>query len=165
LIRRHKAIIMAALVVKPSRIHPLKGLTSDEIKYAAAILTKIQQAKSRDSARSVRFQHITLSEPPKALLLPYLDAENAGVTLSKRPWVPRCARITWSQLNERRDCETIVSLDTELEVAHLDAKAPQHHGLDRYGSMYSEIRHHGLIQHTETRSLLQTLPFSVTPRS
>jgi len=123
---------MAAVTDKLARVHPLKGLTADEIKRAGDILVKIQKTKLEDADRVVRFQHITLSEPPKALLLPYLDAENSLVKLSERPWVPRCAKITWSHVRERQDCETIVSLDTESEVAHLDATVTQHNGLDRY---------------------------------
>jgi primary-amine oxidase len=123
---------MATPTAKPARVHPLRGLTAGEIRLAAAILTKIQQAKSGEAPRTVRFQHITLSEPPKSLLMPYLDAESAGIESSKRPWVPRCARITWAQVHERQDCESIVSLDTELEVAHTDTKVSQHNGLDKY---------------------------------
>lgn len=122
---------MAAVVSKPARVHPLRGLMPEEIKNAAAILMKILQAKAADAFKKIRFQHITLSEPPKALLMPYLDAESAGLEASNRPWVPRCARITWSHAHKRQDCETIISLDTELEVAHIDAKGAQHNGLDR----------------------------------
>lgn len=113
------------------RVHPLRDLSPEEIKHAAVILRKIQQAKAGGVAPEFRFQHITLSEPPKALLLPYLDAESSGVKESDRPWVPRCAKITWSMVRERKDCETTISLDTESEVAHIDAKAAQHNGLDR----------------------------------
>ena len=123
---------MAIATDKLIRVHPLKGLTADEIKRAGEILVKIQKTKSKDAVRAVRFQHITLSEPPKALLMPYLDAENSRVEHSKRPWVPRCAKITWSHVLERQDCETIVSLDTESEVAHINARITQHNGLDRY---------------------------------
>ena len=122
---------MAALISKTARVHPLRGLTPEEIKHAAAILIKLQQAKAADAFKMVRFKHITLSEPPKALLMPYLDAESAGLEASDRPWVPRCARITWSHAHKRQDCESAVSLDTELEVAHIDAKGAQHNGLDR----------------------------------
>jgi primary-amine oxidase len=113
------------------RRHPLKGLTPDETRLAAAILKKAIQEKEGGSSDNIRFQHITLDEPPKALLLPYLDAESAGVEPSKRPWVPRCARITWSHVHERQDSETVVSLDTDAKVVtHVDYKAPQHNGLD-----------------------------------
>ncbi|EXJ76256.1 uncharacterized protein A1O5_00764 [Cladophialophora psammophila CBS 110553] len=113
------------------RRHPLRGLTPDEMKHAAAVLKKTLQQNAGGSTDNIRFQHITLDEPPKALLLPYLDAESAGVEPLKRPWVPRCARITWSHVHERQDCETVVSLDTEAEVTHIDHQAPQHNGLDR----------------------------------
>jgi hypothetical protein len=156
---------MAALTVKLARIHPLRGLTADEIQHAGAILTKIQKAKSGDASRTVRFQHITLSEPPKALLMPYLDAENSLVEPSNRPWVPRCAKITWSQVHDRRDCESIVSLDTESEVAHIDAKVTQHNGLDRYVPSHGQLCRRALMERTEMRSSLQPSPFSPTPRS
>lgn len=123
---------MAKMAATTTRIHPLKALTPEEMKHAAAVLTTIQKGNSGDASAMVRFQHITLNEPPKALLMPYLDAENAGVQASDRPWVPRCAKITWSQVDKRQDCETIISLDNEVEVAHIDTKGAQHNGLDRY---------------------------------
>jgi primary-amine oxidase len=60
-------------------LHPLDPLTGEEITAAAKLL---RQAFGQ---RRIRFQQIEYSEPAKAELIPYLDAERRGETLPPAP--------------------------------------------------------------------------------
>ena len=52
---------------------------------------------------------ITLREPPKAALLPYLEAERLGEALPKRP--PREAKIQFFRESSNYFFETVIDLD------------------------------------------------------
>ena len=54
-------------------IHPLSPLTAFEIKSAASLVRALYP-----SGTSFQFKAITLEEPEKARLVPYLDAEHSG---------------------------------------------------------------------------------------
>lgn len=53
--------------------HPLSPLTSSEIINAAQLVRTLYPA-----CTSLHYKAITLSEPPKAQLVPYLEAEHTG---------------------------------------------------------------------------------------
>lgn len=91
------------------------------------------------SSSDIRFKNISLHEPPKKFLLPYLDAEAAGVPLSQRPYVPRCLEVIWSAENERIARESVISLDAGIEVFRLKPAAGQHSSFDRYGIEVSSV--------------------------
>jgi len=55
--------------------HPIGPLTAQEIAQSAALLRAFWPAKT-----NLQFKTITLLEPAKTLLLPYLQAERAGQT-------------------------------------------------------------------------------------
>ena len=120
-----------------ARPHPLHSITSTEIAKAAALLKSI--LSKRDAVEGItsklRFKNISIQEPPKALLLPYLDAEAAGVPIDQRPFVPRCVAVVWSSNNERNVVESVVSLDAGCEVDQTRATYGQHSSIDRYGSL------------------------------
>jgi primary-amine oxidase len=113
--------------------HPLHIITDDEISRASAIVTRLvqEQDKANGTKTHIRFKNISLHEPPKALLLPYLDAEAAGRPLSERPFVPRCVDVIWSSENERKITESIVSMDSNAEVGRMHASYGQHGSIDR----------------------------------
>lgn len=113
-----------------ARPHPLHSITASEISHAAWILTKILKDKNGPEFR-FRFKNISISEPPKALLLPYLNAEAAGTPPQLRPYVPRCVDLVWTYDNERNLCESKVSLETQEEVRRVVALPGQHSPLDR----------------------------------
>lgn len=115
-----------------SRPHPLSLLTADEITAASALLRSLIAKQEPSLLPTLRFKSISLSEPPKALLLPYLTAEaNPSIPPSARPFVPRCISIIWSALNERRVAESVLSLDTGLEVHREIPRKAQHGANDR----------------------------------
>ncbi|KGO38825.1 Copper amine oxidase, N2-terminal [Penicillium expansum] len=97
-----------------SRQHPLQNVTASEIRRATAVVQGC--AKARGSLKSIRFKYITLHEPPKALLMPYLDAESDGVPVDSRPFVPRLVAALYTDENTGEAFESIVSLDSETEV-------------------------------------------------
>lgn len=112
-----------------TRPHPLSILTDTELSAASAILKKLVAAQEPDL--NIRFKSISLAEPPKSLLLPYLDAEAAGVSAEALPYVPRCVSCIWSANNERRVTESVVDLTTGLEVSRSQAEKGQHGSNDR----------------------------------
>jgi primary-amine oxidase len=113
--------------------HPLHIITDDEISRASAIVTRLVQGqdKANGTKTHIHFKNISLHEPPKALLLPYLDAEAAGRLFSERPFVPRCVDVIWSSENERKITESIVSMDSNTEVGRIHAAYGQHGSIDR----------------------------------
>ena len=72
--------------------HPLQLLSDAEIHSASNILLNHVRKEDEKSGRvtKVDFKNISIHDPPKALLLPHLDAEAAGIALDQRPFVPRC---------------------------------------------------------------------------
>ena len=56
--------------------HPLCPITATEIKRSADLVRSLYPAKT-----DLRFKAITLEEPEKAQLVPYLDAEHNGARL------------------------------------------------------------------------------------
>ena len=62
--------------VHPS--HPLSPLTAAEITRSADLIRSLYPAKT-----NLQFKAITLEEPEKAQLVPYLDAEHNGSRLPK----------------------------------------------------------------------------------
>jgi len=63
---------------KHNDIHPLAPLTADEIKSAASLI-KAQWPADLD----LHFKSLTLEEPAKAEMVPYLEAEFHGSNLPK----------------------------------------------------------------------------------
>lgn len=118
---------MATLTTPPRR-HPLALLIPDEITTASTIVRDLVAKTEPSLLSTLRFKSISLSEPPKALLLPYLDAESNKTAL---PFVPRCISVIWSALHERRVSESVVSLDTGLEVRRESTRKGQHGANDR----------------------------------
>lgn len=113
------------------RKHPLLNITSDEIRRASEIALRCIRAREKNSTLAIRFKNLSLHEPPKATLLPYLDAEAAGVPANARPFVPRCIEIVYSTENERNVFETKISLDSETEFGLDKAAYGQHSAIDR----------------------------------
>lgn len=68
-----KTVHASAKATAPS--HPLGPLTADEISQSSALI----RAQWPDATKFV-FKIVTLLEPPKAELVPYLEAEKTGQT-------------------------------------------------------------------------------------
>ncbi len=63
----------------PFQNHPLDPITAEEILHISSLL------KAHSPNKSLHFKIITISEPPKAQLRPYLIAERNGGTKKKLP--------------------------------------------------------------------------------
>ena len=65
-----------------TRCHPLQLLNDAEIRQASSILVcqVHEQNNGSGEQRKIHFKNVSLHDPPKALLLPHLDAEAAGVS-------------------------------------------------------------------------------------
>ena len=116
-----------------NRCHPLHFITPFEISIASSIV----KDALKSAGTSIRFKNISIHEPPKALLLPYLNAEAQGVSIRERPFVPRCLDVIWSSGNERKTTESVVSLDSNTIVDQSNALSGQHGPLDRYEASLS----------------------------
>ncbi|KAL9602959.1 MAG: hypothetical protein Q9219_001484 [cf. Caloplaca sp. 3 TL-2023] len=106
-------------VAKHISSHPLSPLTSAEISNAAELIQKLYPART-----SLQFKAITLCEPVKAQLVPYLEAEHTG---HRTPNIERQAFICYYIRNTEKLHEAIVSLSNQ-EVKSNVRLAPNLHG-------------------------------------
>lgn len=67
------------LLSKSTIIHPLASLQSHEL----VIISRV--VREYNSSKVLAFRRILLREPPKALVVPYLQAELAGTPLPQAP--------------------------------------------------------------------------------
>ncbi|KFZ03572.1 hypothetical protein V502_10836 [Pseudogymnoascus sp. VKM F-4520 (FW-2644)] len=112
--------------------HPLQNITASEIVQASEIaLRYLREQEKLNPSTNVRFKNISLNEPPKALLLPYLEAEAAGVPEHQRPYIPRCIELVYAFYNEQEFGQMVVNLDTNTEVHYNPAMKGQHSSMDR----------------------------------
>lgn len=67
-----------AISTKQSTVHPLSPLSGPEISFTAELI----RAQWPDKV-DLRFKVVTLEEPAKKGLIPYLEAEHSGTSLPK----------------------------------------------------------------------------------
>ncbi|KAL5392802.1 hypothetical protein DPSP01_000501 [Paraphaeosphaeria sporulosa] len=91
-------------LVKGFAAHPLAPLSEKELTSAAAIIRASWPAHT-----DVHFKVVTLQEPPKAEVVPYLEAEHSGTQL---PPVSRRAFINYYIRNTNKFHEAIVDLQS-----------------------------------------------------
>ncbi|KAI5481939.1 hypothetical protein MNV49_000216 [Pseudohyphozyma bogoriensis] len=92
--------------------HPLDPATATEIEQAVAIIRAEYAAETR-----LHFKCAGLEEPPKAVMLPYLQAERAG---KKVPAPPRCMFLMYYIKFTPRLFEAIVDVTNGKIVHHLE---------------------------------------------
>jgi primary-amine oxidase len=98
--------------------HPLDPLTADEILQVSSLL------KSKTPEKSLHFKIITIIEPPKAQLRPFLIAERNGSVQSK---LSRKASSLYYHLGTADLFFAVVNLDTN-SVGKINKLAPKLHG-------------------------------------
>ncbi|KAI6845993.1 putative copper amine oxidase [Hortaea werneckii] len=135
-----------------ARPHPLRLISDSEIFEARNIL--LETLRQSQTPPSIRFKNITLHEPAKADLLPYLDAEASGTPAALRPFVPRCVEIIWSTVNERIVHESIISLDANAEVSRTGPQKGQHGSIDRYEAKSAAEK---IVNHPEVQAAVKAL--------
>lgn len=98
--------------------HPLEPLSVDEINAARDVIRRARVG----STLSVVYRDITLEEPPKALMVPFLDAEHAGklTVWADRP--PRIAKVLYDVVAADRKsmdfCCSMVNVFTAHELSY-----------------------------------------------
>lgn len=93
-------------------MHPFDPLSPDEISRAAAIV------RPHFGSQEPNFRVITLQEPPKNEMIPFLDSEHAGRATDHVPM--RCARVeVVIRLSEEDNAlfELLVDLDSNRIIA------------------------------------------------
>ena len=97
------------LQISQSRPHPLTQLSVTEANIARDVILQLHDKSVLD------FRTISLEEPPKAQLQPFLDAEAAG-SLAANPARPdRLARVAYDVVSENKlfqFYETLVDVST-----------------------------------------------------
>jgi len=152
------------MTVQGQRTHPLHALSEEEMLKAADIVRALVKEKFEGKEKG-RFKHTTLLEPPKSLLLPYLDSENDDAPASARPFVPRCAQVLYTFPGKPGFTESIVSLDTGTEVKSTLSKPGDHAGFDRFVSLVTVYEKMIDNDRIGTRSSRSTMPFYLIQRS
>ncbi|KAK1958681.1 copper amine oxidase [Colletotrichum sublineola] len=100
--------------------HPLAALSKDEFNGARDIVTRLYA-----SDYSLFFRAIFLQEPKKAELVPFLQAEHAGVVTDETPRPPRRARLQYDVIKPGSMPEytqSVVDLKSKKEVERTVAK-------------------------------------------
>ncbi|KAL8840584.1 MAG: hypothetical protein Q9170_001270 [Blastenia crenularia] len=92
-------------VAKHASSHPLSPLTSSEIINAGGLLQRLYPGST-----GLQYKAITLYEPAKAQLAPYLEAEHAG---SKPPSMERRAFVCYYIRNTDKFHEAVVNLSRQ----------------------------------------------------
>ncbi|KAL9634222.1 MAG: hypothetical protein Q9164_004221 [Protoblastenia rupestris] len=98
--------------------HPLCPLTASEIKKSAELVRSIFPARPE-----IQFKAITLEEPEKAVLAPYLDAEHAG---KRVPRIERKAFVSYYIRNTDKLHEAIINLSRHNVESNVRL-GPEHH--------------------------------------
>ncbi|KAF8245817.1 hypothetical protein K440DRAFT_633127 [Wilcoxina mikolae CBS 423.85] len=106
----------------PEPPHPLEQLSVEEVNRARGVIRK-----QRSAALSIVYRDITLEEPRKALLVPFLTAEHAGQLSSKTERPPRLAKVLYDVIAADKSldfCDSVVNVVTgqELSYAVVDKK-------------------------------------------
>ena len=103
----------AAAPSKMTVKHPLDQLSNEEVDIAREVIKK-----ARDSL--LLFRNVFTVEPPKAQLVKFLTAENAGTLTSDTPRPLRQARVQYDTISQDKShqyMESIVDLASATEVS------------------------------------------------
>jgi primary-amine oxidase len=106
--------------------HPLLPLTIPEVHIARDTVLSVHKNSILD------FRSLSLEEPPKAELQPFLDLENAGLLQSHTPRPARLARVTYDVIGGDRVAkyfETLVDITQKAVVGQQVVERPAHAAL------------------------------------
>lgn len=126
LICHHRRRLMMA---KSSNLHPFASITASEIKAASDFTRSLAALRHDVDQDQVAFKAISLREPPKRLVIPYLELEHSGTTdpAASLPKIPRQIEVHYYIKNTTKMYEEVVCIDDNSEVAHF-AVPDNHHG-------------------------------------
>ncbi len=100
--------------------HPLSPLTADEITAATALIRA-----SWPEGTLFRFKVVTVLEPPKAVLVPFLAAERAGTTPAPAA-IPRRVSVAYYLRNTDKFHDAVVNLTTGAVESNARLAADKH---------------------------------------
>lgn len=103
--------------------HPFDQLTLGELEIAVSII------KSYHAGKLVHIKTVESEEPPKALMIPYLEAEKAG-KFAVPP--PRVCHAIYYILEEKRAAELWINLDQQKVIRYAQLKKGHHPPIDRW---------------------------------
>ncbi|KAH0846092.1 hypothetical protein AYO21_12161 [Fonsecaea monophora] len=106
--------------------HPLCPLTAAEISTTAELVRSVWP-----STIDLRFKVITLDEPSKKSMIPYLDAEHSSAGSSSLPAIPRKAFVSYYIRNTNRFHEAVVNLSSRTVESNVRL-GPNQHGNGDY---------------------------------
>jgi len=95
---------MGDMIACPLTPHPLQQLSIDECNIARDVIL------STHGISVIDFRTITLEEPRKYLLQPFLDLEAEGSTPEPHAYPPRLARVTYDVLSGNKVYEFFESV-------------------------------------------------------
>ena len=100
-------------MAKTSR-HPLAQLTAQEFAKARDIVVQAHKG-----SEPLYFRATQLEEPPREDLIPFLEAEHDGSLSEITPRPPRCARVEYDLLKDKKHdhAHAVVDLDAEKVVS------------------------------------------------
>lgn len=103
--------------------HPLQRLSEDEFRKARDIILKLH-----GSDDSLFFRSIYLSEPKKADLIPFLEAEHSGSLTASTPRPPRQALVEYDvhRATEHEYIRSVVDIHTGELVTKESAPRNSH---------------------------------------
>lgn len=93
--------------------HPLSQLSTAEFAKARDVITKLHGPGS-----TIFFRSIFADEPRKADLIPYLEAEHAGILTDSVQRPPRCAAVEYDIVTSKvhEYVRAVVNVETEQVV-------------------------------------------------
>ncbi|KFX91708.1 hypothetical protein O988_07616 [Pseudogymnoascus sp. VKM F-3808] len=107
------------------RLHPFSSLTAHEIVTAATIVRQNAGLRHLVDADSVVTKAITLLEPPKHLMVQYLDIEHGDTLQDERFTIPRRAEVQYCIKGTTQMYTSVVCLALAQESSQVTE--PKHH--------------------------------------
>jgi len=116
--------------------HPLEQLSVEEVNRARGIIRLAR------SSLSILYRDITLEEPKKALLIPFLSAEHAGQLSPKTERPPRLVRVMYDVIATDKSvdfCDSVVNIITGQELSFVVVDKKFHSPLNMYVTFYYKL--------------------------
>ena len=104
---------VASAPSKGSQRHPLDQLSDNEVDVTREVILKTRNSP-------IRFRNVFAVEPPKAQMVKFLTAENAGTLSADTPRPPRQARAQYDVISSDKNhqyMESIVDIASASEVS------------------------------------------------
>ncbi|KAK6810720.1 hypothetical protein RU639_013568 [Aspergillus parasiticus] len=105
--------------VSGQRLHPFASITASEIKAAVDFTRPVAALRHHVEPEQIAFKAISLREPTKSVMLPYLELEHAGEPPTSLPVIPRQVEVHYYIKKTTKMYEEVVCVDSNSEVSHI----------------------------------------------